>query len=160
MSLTKEQPDFIALLYQEMYRKLVATAYGLLGNMSLAEEVAQDAFLIACRKAEDVMNCPNPQGWMIITLHNVVRNLNRVLATQERYLHNTNRSQDQLVHVDDYSGIEYSDLLSIEEYRLFRRIAVDNYSMSEAAVEFGISVEACKKRVQRIRVKMLRQMID
>ena len=46
MSLTREQDEFITALYKEMFKKLVNIGYELLGNVTLAEEVAQEAFLI------------------------------------------------------------------------------------------------------------------
>lgn len=42
----------------------------------------------------------------------------------------------------------YSDLIEVKEYKLLKRIALDKYSVLEAAQELGISVEACKKRIQ------------
>ena len=159
MSLTKEQDEFITALYKEMFKKLVNIGYELLGNLALAEEMAQEAFLIACKKPDDVMNSENPQGWMVKTLHNLVKNLKRVLSNQDKYIINASRSYDKTVHIDDYADIEYSDMLSIEEYRLFRRITLDHYSMREAAEEFGISIEACKKRVQRTRAKLRKQIM-
>ena len=159
MSLTKEQDEFITALYHEMFRQLVNTAYGSLGSAALAEEVAQEAFLIACKKPDAVMNSDNPQGWMMKTVHNVVKNLKRVLANQDKYLYNTSRTHDRIVHIDDYTDVEYSDMLSNEEYQLFRLVTLDNFSMREAAEEFGISVEACKKRMQRIRAKLRKQIM-
>lgn len=159
MSLTREQDEFITALYHEMFRQLVNTAYGSLGSAALAEEVAQEAFLIACKKPDAVMNSDNPQGWMMKTVHNVVKNLKRVLANQDKYLYNTSRTRDRVVHIDDYTDVEYSDMLSNEEYQLFRLVTLDNYSMREAAEEFGISVEACKKRMQRIRAKLRKQIM-
>ena len=61
---------------------------------------------------------------------------------------------------DDYTDAEYADLLTDEEYRLFRRIAVDRYTMREAAYAFGISEEACKKRVQRIRARLQKKILE
>lgn len=48
----------------------------------------------------------------------------------------------------------YSDLTNSEDYKLLKKIALDKYSMLEAAKEMGISVEACKKRVQRAKKKL------
>ena len=61
MSLTREQDELITALYKEMFKKLVNIGYELLGNVALAEEVAQEAFLIACKKPDEVMNSENPQ---------------------------------------------------------------------------------------------------
>lgn len=47
--------------------------------------------------------------------------------------------------------ILYGDVAPREDFQIFKLIALKDYTMKEAADEFGISVEACKKRVQRIR---------
>ena len=48
----------------------------------------------------------------------------------------------------------YSDLLTPEEYKLLKMVAVHGYTVREAAAEFGINIEVCKKRVQRAKKKM------
>ena len=48
----------------------------------------------------------------------------------------------------------YSDIVDSPEYKLLKRIALDKYTILEAAQELGISVEACKKRVQRAKKKL------
>ena len=154
MCLTTEQDEQLTSLYLEMYEKLVNLAYLKLHNVSLAEEAAQETFCIACRRPEAVLGSINPQGWLVTTLRYVVRNLQRMLAQRERrVLQTPGQSGDAPVY-DDYADVEYADLLTDEEYRLFRRVAVDRYTMKEAAYEFGISEEACKKRVQRIRARL------
>jgi RNA polymerase sigma-70 factor (ECF subfamily) len=52
---------------------------------------------------------------------------------------------------NDSVGIEllYEDVAHMEEFRLLREMAVDGKSHLEMAQSRGISVEACRKRVQR-----------
>ena len=54
----------------------------------------------------------------------------------------------------------YSDLIANEDFELIRKIVIDRYSMLEAAKELGISVEACKKRVQRAKQKLRKILED
>ncbi len=157
MCLTTEQDERLTSLYREMYEKLVNLAYFKLHHVSLAEEAAQETFCIACRRPEAVLESPNPQGWLVTTLRYVVRNMERLKAM--RVVPDTERLADVPVY-DDYTDAEYADLLTDEEYRLFRRIAVDRYTMREAAYAFGISEEACKKRVQRIRARLQKKILE
>ena len=48
----------------------------------------------------------------------------------------------------------YGDLLPEEDFRLLKRIVLERYSYLEAAEELGISLEACRKRVQRIKQRL------
>ena len=48
----------------------------------------------------------------------------------------------------------YGDLLPEEDFRLLKRIVLERYSYLEAAEEPGISLEACRKRVQRIKQRL------
>lgn len=41
------------------------------------------------------------------------------------------------------------DLVNDEDYKLLKEIVLERYTIRETAQELGISVEACKKRVQR-----------
>ena len=50
-----------------------------------------------------------------------------------------------------------ADLVSLDEdevFRLVRRVTRDGYSMRETAEALGISLEACKKRVQRAKARL------
>jgi RNA polymerase sigma-70 factor (ECF subfamily) len=56
----------------------------------------------------------------------------------------------------DTSNIDllYSDIVDSPEYKLLKKIALDKYTMLDTAQELEISVEACKKRVQRAKKKL------
>ena len=47
--------------------------------------------------------------------------------------------------------ILYHDLTNMEEYQLVKGMAIDGKSYLELAKERNISVEACRKRMQRAR---------
>ena len=157
--MTQEQNEKITELFRDMYPKLLSIACHRLGSVPPAEEAAQETFCIACRKADDCLGSENPEGWLVTTLVNVVRNMQRFAAAQARRVVSEPVGDNAQARPDDYSEIEFADMLSSEEFRLFRRVAVDRYTYREAAQELGISEAACKKRVQRIRAKLQKKIL-
>ena len=63
---------------------------------------------------------------------------------------------DIVVLEQESNDLEYiaQDALSPEDYQMLKLSALHGYTMKELAVEFGLSMEACKKRVQRAKKKL------
>lgn len=147
-----EQSRFIKKIYLEMYDMLLGYAYSSLKNQARAEEAVQEAFQIACQKPVDFMTSPNPQGWMINTLKNTVRNTQHRLDRDKRLLAAYLATQcAQLASTEDQVSMEvsYGDMAHLEEYKLLEDMVVNGKSQLEIAQERGISLAACKKRIQR-----------
>ena len=51
-------------------------------------------------------------------------------------------------------NITYTQLLGEDEFSLLKMLVLDKYTILEAAQHLGISVEACKKRIQRTKKKL------
>lgn len=144
----------ITKLYQEMYGRMVAYASSVLGDRNLAEEAVQDTFCIFCRKTEDVLRHESPQGWLMRTLQNVMRNMQRHRAAMNRLIMASLQVEDLdelLVYDEEDVDLLYEDLSAQTDFQLLKRVVLDGCTMLEAAEEYGITVEACKKRIQRIR---------
>lgn len=160
MGLTREQSKYIAQIYMDMYDQLYAYAYGILSNRCLSEESVQETFRIACSKPNDLRDSANPRGWLMKVLKYVIRNAQRKRAMLEKYIATAESVDfDRIVSPDCGSNVDlmYSDLVSPAEFCLLKRVAIDRYTMLEAAEELGITVEACKKRVQRAQKKLRRK---
>jgi sigma-70, region 4 len=158
MKLNEEQSIFIDKLYKKMYAKMSIYAKNVVGNKWLAEEAVQEAFRIACSRPDAVMSSENPNGWMIITLKNVIRNIERSTANQNKLVTKIISRSNLDDRTDNYVDSEYANLISDPDFILLKRIVYKQYSMLEAAAELGISVEACRKRVQRAKAKMQRKL--
>jgi DNA-directed RNA polymerase specialized sigma24 family protein len=52
----------------------------------------------------------------------------------------------------------YEDVFNTEDFQLIKELAVDGKSHLEMAQARGISVSACKKRVQRAKEKLWKKM--
>lgn len=152
MGLDDTQRSFIEEIYKEMYYSLSAYAQSALYDRTLAEEAIQDTFRIACAKADDFISSPNPKGWLLNTLKYVIKNMVRSRASINNMIISS-LELDEIAVTRDIDSLNidllYSDIVDSEEYKLLKKIALDKYTMLEAAQELGISVEACKKRVQR-----------
>lgn len=157
MGLNDNQRHDIEELYNKMYYSLSAYAQSALNDRSMAEEAVQDTFRIACAKAGDLLSSPNPRGWLLNTLKYVIKNMVRSRAYLNSLIVASLDFDESIISGDtDVPDIDflYSDLTDNEDYQLLKKIALDKYSMLEAAQELGISVEACKKRVQRAKKKL------
>lgn len=140
-----------------IFMKMYYYALAILNLSELAEEAVHDAFRIACGKPDDLMNSPVPEGWMMNTLKNVIRNKQRKLKQQRRLIVEDVPIEDYIATIgveDDYSEMEFSDLISDEDYYLIKCVTIEQKTITEVAEELGISPEACKKRIQRAKKRL------
>lgn len=157
MGLDDNQQMFIKELYEEMYYSLSAYALSALNDRSLAEEAVQDTFRIACAKVDNFQSSSNPKGWLFNTLKYVIKNIIRSRARLTNMIISSFDFDENIdVKNSDTSNIDvlYSDIVDSPEYKLLKKIALYKYTILETAQELGISVEACKKRVQRAKKKL------
>ena len=149
MSLKAEQAAAIEALFRENFEPLYRCANRMLRSPPLAEEAVQEAFLIAVTKFEEMQASGNPTGWLYRTVCNVVQNQRRARQRGSELL--LRLLSEQETHTDE--GV-FSDLTEDEDFRLIRRVTLEGYSVRETAEALGISVEACKKRIQRAKARL------
>lgn len=141
-------------LYRKMYSLLFEYARSTLPNDSLAEEAVQDTFRVACQKPEALWESPNPEGWLVQTLKYVVSNAVRSRAAAARLLKDyIHLRLNEISASEDLEEIEtqYGDIAESEELKLLKEMALEGKSYLVMAQERGISVVACRKRMQRAR---------
>ena len=151
MDINEKYLKFIETLYIKNASLLFNYANIILSNASLAEEAVQETFVIACIKQHALENSPNPEGWLMNTLKNVCRNiqknrnyyLSRILSLNESVLGTTALESDNLWETN------VQDFISKEDFMILKKIILDGYSYKDLAKELGISLEACRKRAQR-----------
>lgn len=146
-------------LYKEMYPALHLYALRVLKDEALAEEAVQDAFCVACARREKFLSSPNPEGWIMLTLKYVMRNTLRAQARLNRHLalevgDELSAGEPELMSVD----LLFGDVSESEDFRLLKRVALDQCTMPELAREMGVPVETCKKRVQRARKRLQKKL--
>lgn len=150
----------IERLYLQMYPMLFEYARSSLANDALAEEAVQDTFIIACQKPEALCKSANPEGWLVKTLKNVISNTIRSQNIARRIL------LDYFAFTGQYSAsgervdldVLYDDVAGTDEFQLLKEMALEGQSYLEMAKARGITVAACRKRMERAR-KMLQKKI-
>lgn len=151
----------IEQMYLRMYDKLFLYARCALENDSLAEEAVQETFRIACQKPDDLLCSLRPEGWLVNTLKYVISNMIHSRSTANRILSEYIAAQPKVFSVtEDRIGFEimYENVADMEELQLIKEMAIHGMSHLEMAQKRGISVDACKKRVQRAK-EVLRKKI-
>lgn len=139
-------------LYLQMYSMLFEYARSALSNDALAEEAVQDTFTIACQKPEALCGSSNPEGWLVNTLKNVISNTIRRQSIAKRIFLDYFSSNVKDISVSpDRVGLEilYDDVADLEEFKLLKEMALEGRSYLEMASDRGITVVACRKRIER-----------
>ena len=147
-----DQHDMIEELYMEMYDMLLAYASSTFPEQSLAEEAVQETFRIACQRPDQLCSSPNPKGWLVNTLKFTLRNMKRSRESAQQLLSRYLALQTDAItfSVDKISlEVMYENVADLEEFKLVKEMAIDGKSHLEMAQARGISVAACKKRMQR-----------
>ena len=143
-------------MYKEMYPALYVYALRILEDAALAEEAIQEAFCIACAKREQVLASANPQGWIMCNLKHVMRNMIRSRSRLRALLQALEERAGPPAGTEELASVDvlFGDVSDSEDFRLLKRIALDRCTVLEVAEDLGISVESCKKRVQRARKRL------
>ena len=142
----------IEQLYMEMFEMLFEYARSFLPNDALAEEAVQETFQIACLKPDKLCESQNPRGWLVNTLKYTILNMKRSRESARQLLSNYLITQNEsIAFSEDKLSLQllYEDISQTEEFKLIKEMAIDGRSHLEMANARGITVNACKKRVQR-----------
>ena len=156
-----EYSQRIEQLYLEMYDMLITYARCSFAEESLAEEAVQETFKIACQKPDQLCESINPKGWLVNTLKFTIRNMKRSREKARQILSNYLIEQNACIaYSEDKLSLRlmYEDVSDSEEFQLIKEMALDGRSHLEMANARGISVNACKKRVQRAKEILKRKM--
>lgn len=151
-----EQSKQIEQLYLEMFDLLLSYARASLEEEPLAEEAVQETFQIACRKPEQLLESQNPKGWLVNTLKYTIRNIKREREKTRQLLATYLLQTSDVAFTENAISLEvvYGNIADTEEFKLLKEMAVDRKSHLEIAASRGISVDACKKRIQRAKEKL------
>ena len=162
MGMKPEEKELIDRLYFEMYEPLVGYANSYLSDQHRAEELTQEVFVSAVRKPEALLNSPNPKGWLYKAMWNMIQNSNRVTVRQMKLIADflSVNGREVAVSMDQPDlKLQFGELAETEEFKLIYDMAVLGKTQQEMAIERGITVVNCKKRVERAK-KFLRRKLS
>ena len=156
--LDAKQKAFYDKMYRANIKNVVRTGYYLTRSWSIAEELAQDAFIIFLLKIDIVYKHPNPGGWLMQTMHNLANN-----EMKRKY------RQDVLLD-EVFTAVLGNDLKKMDAQIALWEILPDNFPQNDRelldmvfkerlpfkqiAERLGISEGACRVRYHRVKHKI------
>ena len=144
--------DQLRQLYIRHYNDLIRFARSFVKN-DLAEDLVQETFLIAQKRLDRVLSSKNPTGWLINTLKNVIGNTyQRRQFIYTKLIPETaiDESGEYVYSVNDM----YTGLIDEEALSLLIWVYCEDTRYQDAASRLGISLSACKKRIQRAKLAL------
>lgn len=153
------EDEFLTQFYKKYHSKFFLHAYAILKDKSYAEVAVQEAYVVAWRKINEVMNHERPVAWMkhvieYTSLH-ILRELARTKATLIPLEELTPSREPTTIEQSDFELRERClQVVSKEELDFFLRIAYGKSSFVEESEELDITLSACYKRFERIRTKL------
>ena len=140
--------SFLHLLYTAQYNKLVKAAYRMIGDIESAEDLVQQVFLLALVRQKEFSAHPVPDGWLMLALHNLVKNERRKQKNHPEV------PLDDIVGVaNQESPVSVEDILPNELSPEDRRIIIWRYDRqmeyAEISKRLGISESGCRSRMSR-----------
>ena len=161
---------WLAALHTAHYATLLRLAQNrlrkLTGNISEAEDVVQDAFLLAAEK--DISHLENPLAWLMKTTSNLclqrMDRIKRDIGKEKRFIQQKmDNSADRSVYAVERQESETDNLLwmlvleqnlSPEEWEIMRRYCLEGVPLETLAAESGVPANRLKVKVHRIRKKL------
>lgn len=150
------QEQLIAGLYLELYERLYVYARRCLSCPTLAEEAVQEAFRIACQSPQKLLASPEPRGWIVLTLKNVLRSYYREQNVREKAMGDyfTIHAGDEAMKAPQEVTFLQGDETLHEDYSLLWGHVIEGRSHRELAQERNITPACCRKRLQRAKVHL------
>lgn len=151
--------EWLDAIYREYRRSTYSTAYHLLGNTEMAEDITQEAFAVLARRYDKVKGHPNIKRWLSRTVANLVLN------EEKRAYHDREVAlkPEHIPTVEDayFQGLasSFPPGLSEKDRKLLCLCFEKDLPQEEIAAMLGCSVEAFRMRLSRAkaRYKKLRE---
>lgn len=149
--------DFIDRLYRKKYDLLFKYAKYVFHDSSAAEEAVQETFIVACIHHEKLQASLNPDGWIVNTHKLVCKNIqksrNRDIGKMLSLTNENALKPFAYTEPSFENKFDLEDYVSPEDVFILRKLILEGYSHKDLAQELNISVDACKKRLQRAKEK-------
>ena len=154
---------------KRLYRLAYKWLYNMTGNAADASDIVQAVFVIAARRWDEVKSHDNPGGWLVkateytclnyFKAHSKRKNINRYNI--EQLLSHQPHSYGKLytgAADDEHSAqnmlFALEQVLSKEDYAILKAFCLDNLAVSEISLQTGLSENAIRVRIHRLRNRL------
>lgn len=161
----KRDEDAFEVLYERHAARLLRACRQMTGDMSVAEDIAQDAFFTLWTKAKKVTLADGTVWpWLVTTAKFLTYNHHRKLGNQPTLDVEEHEVERYLAHSPVEDTVATRDVVNrvmdtvrtmpAEDHHIFLVHFVEGGSHAQIAKELGISRSAAKSRIFRLRSKL------
>ena len=150
-----DKNEFLEQLFLKHYAEMELFAAHFFRNPDIAQDVVQETFLIAQQKIDILILSPNPIGWLMLTLKNVIGDTYRKrkrLADISYPLEMTDSLTADGINIS--LRAKYEGIIGKDELTLLIWIYCEDTTYEAAAGRLGIGLDAVKKRIQRAKLQL------
>ncbi len=151
---TAEQLNaLITSLFNDYAAYLVDYAQNYRCSPEVAEDLVQETFIVALKKAETLYSAPSQRGWLIRTLRNLMANYQRRILYAQKLIQMLEKHTDDAQTDEISPSLLYKGLISESDLDILIRYWDHGDSIQKIADDYGISFDNCKKRLQRAKAR-------
>ena len=151
--------DFVRQLYEEEAERLFFFIKKMVEDGEFAEDILQETFCIAMRRADELQEHPRPVAWLYMTAKYVI--LSECRKKQKRDLNYCYEDMEDLIR-DPYAETAMlsmeegavKTLVSESEYVILDLVYNQGYRNWEVARKLGIKESTLRVKLLRIRNKL------
>lgn len=154
--LTSADKELILDLYTQYLQQITRYVYSHVNDISAADDIISDIFMLACERASELQNHPNKAGWLFSVARNKILEYRRTDSRIELYGEYSDSfpaGTDDFAYINDIQ-IYIENKLTHDEYIRFMRYFIWGYSISEMASMENISKDNMSVRINRLRKKL------
>ena len=154
-------PDSFEVLYRQNYAAVVGLVYALSGSRSVAEDLAQEAFLRAHRDWTRVSEMDHPDGWVRRVAMNLARSwLRRLRSETMARLRIGSESAMSPQHADLESEAFWKEVrrLPSRQAQAIALYYIEDWSISEVALILGVAEGTVKALLHQGRERLHREL--
>ena len=140
--------------YRDEFRSVAGLAHVLTGDMSLGEELAQEAFLAAYRRWEEIGGYESPGAWVRKVVSNKAVSRRRRLATERKYLPWLGGRDSEDLDVDTHGVIAAVGSLSARQAEAVALHYFSDLPLADVAQIMDCSVESVRTHLKRGRSRL------
>ncbi len=155
--LTPEEEFLIYEAYRDYHKDLYLYVTSHSKYSLAAEDIISETFALACEKIETFKKHTNKKAWLFRTAHFKILELRRRLR-QADLIYTENMTKEpadpSTPYTDKELNLTVRDILTSEEYLLFRRYFLWGYSLKETAALENVSEGYLSVKLSRLRRKL------
>lgn len=151
--------EFLKELMEVAYEKVYIFIDRRQMDKGFVEDVVQETFLEAYKKAEVLMKHPNPLGWLYVTARNKMMSLsdsNKDLCffknMEAVYLNSAKTEDVQYGEIELEESIKAT--ISEKDYRMLCDYYLNGYNSEELAKKYGMGRGNLRMQVSRLKKKL------